>query len=453
MWAWGGVLGNGDSGFRALPGAMRGLSSVAAVALGSDTLAVAKDGTVWAWGNDSAPAQVNGLSSIVAVAAGGDHNVAVKNDGTVWQWSGQEAPSQLSGLTGVKALAAGWTRSVALKNDGTVWKWTLQSAPEQVPNLTGVTAITVAYEAFDWFSEDLLEARFFALRSDHTVWHWSEGPLADKYAPSAPAPIGGLAGIVAIAGGHTSLAVSEDGSVWQWHEAAETGAAPIKVEGLAGIVAVATGQEHRLALRNDGTVRAWGANSHGQLGDGTTMERAVPVQVAGLRDVIAIEASTFGSVAVKRDGAVWTWGGVNAQSRASSIPVQVVQPGSADLVIAIRHDSDFRVGSQGVYTLTIANAGESASTGTVTVTDVLPLGLSYIAATGTGWICSNADEVVTCVNPAPIDTGASSTIALTVEVGSSAWPGVTNLATVSNEGDRNISNNIIGEPTVVSPGR
>jgi len=117
------------------------------------------------------------------------------------------------------------------------------------------------------------------------------------------------------------------------------------------------------------------------------------------------------------------------------------------------HNGDFAVGSQGVYTLTITNAGLAAMTGTTTVTDTLPPGLSYVSAVGTGWTCSAADETVTCTSPGPINAEASSTITLTVNAGPTAWPGVTNLATVSNASDRNISNNAIGDPTVVSPGR
>jgi hypothetical protein len=44
---------------------------------------------------------------------------------------------------------------------------------------------------------------------------------------------------------------------------------------------VVTGESHTLALRNDGTVWAWGRNNQGQLGDGTDVNRQTPVQVKG----------------------------------------------------------------------------------------------------------------------------------------------------------------------------
>src|SRR6185436_7581774 len=43
---------------------------------------------------------------------------------------------------------------------------------------------------------------------------------------------------------------------------------PVQVLNLTGVVAIAGGAEHSLALRNDGTVWAWGSNRRGQLGNG-----------------------------------------------------------------------------------------------------------------------------------------------------------------------------------------
>src|SRR5262249_2135789 len=61
-------------------------------------------------------------------------------------------------------------------------------------------------------------------------------------------------------------------------------------------------------LREDGTVWAWGANTQGQLGDGTYRSRGSPAPVARLDGVAAIAAGTRFSLALKRDGTVWAWG-------------------------------------------------------------------------------------------------------------------------------------------------
>ena len=48
---------------------------------------------------------------------------------------------------------------------------------------------------------------------------------------------------------------------------------------MATMATIAAGLYHSLALKQDGTVWAWGDNDYGQLGDGTTEDRSTPVQV------------------------------------------------------------------------------------------------------------------------------------------------------------------------------
>jgi uncharacterized repeat protein (TIGR01451 family) len=227
------------------------------------------------------------------------------------------------------------------------------------------------------------------------------------------------------------------------------------VSGLTGVVSIAAGAGYSVAAKRDGTVWAWGWNGGGQLGDGTTTSRTTPVQVARLSGITAVSAHNAHTLALGSDGVVWAWGndqsGQLGDGRAliRVTPVQVIQPGSPDLAMAMHHEGNFTVRGQGVYTLTITNTGLMPTAGTVTVTDFLPPGLTYASGTGDGWTCSADGGDVTCSNPSPIGPGASSTIWLIVDVGSAAWPGFTNLATVSNASDRNTSNNAIGDPTVV----
>ena len=74
---------------------------------------------------------------------------------------------------------------------------------------------------------------------------------------------------------------------------------------------VAAGYSHTVALRSDGTVVAWGNNLYGQLGDGTKTERNSPVEVHGLNGVTAVSVGEDGyhTVALKSDGTVVAWGG------------------------------------------------------------------------------------------------------------------------------------------------
>ena len=82
---------------------------------------------------------------------------------------------------------------------------------------------------------------------------------------------------------------------------------------LTGIVGIATGGTHSLALKSDGTVWAWGLNSSGQLGNGTTTNQSYAVQVklvggAALTGIADIAAGANHSLARKTDGTLWAWG-------------------------------------------------------------------------------------------------------------------------------------------------
>jgi alpha-tubulin suppressor-like RCC1 family protein len=69
----------------------------------------------------------------------------------------------------------------------------------------------------------------------------------------------------------------------------------------------------------DGTVRAWGANNRGQLGDGTNIDRSTPVKLANLSNVTAIAVGDYHSLALLADGTVRAWGS-NADGQLGTPP-------------------------------------------------------------------------------------------------------------------------------------
>jgi hypothetical protein len=121
------------------------------------------------------------------------------------------------------------------------------------------------------------------------------------------------------------------GQVWAWgdNSSGQLGdgtttnrLTPVEVSGLSDVQAIAAGNRHSLALRNDsGIPWAWGNNFLGQLGDGGQFDRFTPVQVSSLSGVQAIAAGAFHSLAL-RDGLVWAWG-FNEINIVHNPPVQV----------------------------------------------------------------------------------------------------------------------------------
>jgi alpha-tubulin suppressor-like RCC1 family protein len=363
------VHGSGDVGY---------LSGVTKVAAGFEhSLALKSDGTVWAWGDNYwgqlgchsnsdhyTPVQVHGpgnvgyLTDVVDIAAGYHHSLAVTKDGSVYAWGGgfqgqlglhsnndHTIPYQVHGLgnvgylTGIEHVAAGQLFSLAVDNDGHVYAWGEGSqgqlginshndhtvpyqvhGPGNVDYLTDVTQVA----AGRWHS--------LALKSDGTVWAWGDntdgqlgqGPYeSEAITPALVSPNTGLyyGNVVTkvAAGYYHSLAIRDDGSAWAWGEnvygALGNGhggdstydrSEPTRVTtgtGLTGVVDVAGGEHHSLAVKSDGTVWAWGFNEIGQLGTNSTNDHYAPVQVSPLPGATQEEDGPLVTHVVPPDGA------------------------------------------------------------------------------------------------------------------------------------------------------
>lgn len=127
--------------------------------------------------------------------------------------------------------------------------------------------------------------------------------------------------------------------------------------------------------------------------------------------------------------------------------------GIAQLTLAKSHSGSFVAGSNGSYTLAVHNNGDPVS-GTTTVVDTLPAGLSFVSGTGTGWSCGAAGQVVTCTNATAIPTdGDLPPLALVVAVAGNAPDTVDNVASVSNPGvdGGNPQNSNTDATTIVHP--
>lgn len=212
------------------------------------------------------------------IAEGLNHSAAIKSDGTVWVWGsnlyGQLAtgntdtdahniPIKVQGISNAVSVAAGEQNVVVLKDDGTVADWGGSYSKGGQVELTNI--ISVAAGGY----------HSMALKSDGTVWTWGSnntGQLGDG---------------------------TETDSI----------AKPVQVKNLTNVIAIAAAYSHSLALKSDGTVWAWGCNSEGQLGSGTTEDSTIPIEVKNLDNVKDITAGQDNSTALKNDGTVWAWGG------------------------------------------------------------------------------------------------------------------------------------------------
>lgn len=290
---------------------------------GGHVLILLSNGTVWAWGENldgacgqtidsdydqnffPSPVMVEGLSNVTAVSAGNGFSIVLKDDGTVWAW----------GDNGLGKLGLGLPQAT---NEGGV----RITKPTMIPGLSNIVSI----DASDHFT--------LALKDDGTVWAWglnAFGTLGDGMTTTegsgyvtAPIQVTGLCGVKSIhAGAKNCFALKNDGTVWAWGEnnsllcdmtrttEGSVISTPGQILNLTNIKSLAVGDDYALGLKDDGTVWVWGYDYYGSFGTGSQdtgfTYSSTPVQISGLSNIMDVKASTH-SVALDSRGIVWTWG-------------------------------------------------------------------------------------------------------------------------------------------------
>ena len=200
----------------------------------------------------------------------------------------------------------------------------------------------------------------------------------------------------------------------------------------------------------------WACSASGQTVT-CTSSTAIPVGGSSaftLSVNVAADAGTTSGNSVTNSASVSGGGEAAANSGNNGATDLTATVAPTDLTLAKTHSGDFTVGSVGTYSFTVTNIGGVASSGTITVTDTLPTGLTFVngSTTGAGWSCSASRQTVTCTSNAAIPAGGGSTFSFNVNVGVATAPGtnsITNTATVSGGGDSNTTNNSAADPTTV----
>jgi DNA/RNA endonuclease G (NUC1) len=140
---------------------------------------------------------------------------------------------------------------------------------------------------------------------------------------------------------------------------------------------------------------------------------------------------------------------VTASGTAISSDSFIVTGSSADLAITKTHNGNFTQGDTAdTYIISVANVGSLPSSGTITVTDILPAGLTATDISGDGWTTDLPS--LTCTRSDALPAGASYPfITVTVSIATNAPASVTNMVTVAGGGDTNAVNNTATDVTTI----
>ncbi len=226
----------------------------------------------------------------------------------------EHTPRDVPSLTNVASVAVGNGGTCALKTDGSVWCWgvndvgelgqgTHDTSPHPTPARVDLPAVRqVAYGAF----------HVCALLTDGTVRCWGNNKF-----------------------GQVGLAPDRSETTCDPGDGFDVGCQrrPRAVEGLSNVRQITAGRNHTCALLMDGSVRCWGLNDSGQIGNGMVESqdapRIAPTAVTGLSNVTQVAAGGSHTCALLMDGTVrcWGWAGVGQLGGATTTNCQV---GSSD---------------------------------------------------------------------------------------------------------------------------
>jgi alpha-tubulin suppressor-like RCC1 family protein len=339
-WCWGsdynGALGNGptltDNQFSPTQEATLA-TSWAQISVKNElggtrhSCAVRTDGTLWCWGTDGNGQLGNGATTgdqdtpVQEVTAATDwaqvsktfaHTCAVKTDGTLWCWGAdtngqlgngattgnQDTPVQeVTAATDWAQVSTGPYYSCAVKTDGTLWCWGIDTNNQLgngAPTGDQDTPVQEVTAATNWAQVEGGRTHTCAIKTDDTLWCWGW----DGYAALGNG-----------ADGNQDSPDQEATAATNWEQ-------------------VAIGQYHSCAVKTDGTLWCWGRNNAGQLGNGTSTTADTPVQeVTAATNWAQVAAGSGSACAVKTDGTLWCWGadtygklGTSLYSNASPFP-------------------------------------------------------------------------------------------------------------------------------------
>ncbi len=263
--------------------------------------------------------------------------VAAHGSGLAYQW-------QLDGVDIPGATDASYTTpSATLDHDGRTYRVIVSNTSGTVtsdPATLSVQPLVAPVRATPWV--EALQTGGVALRADGTVWAWgdgSDGHLGQGNLDSSTTPVlvrdstgaGALDRVVKISGGAEHvLALRDDGTVWAWGRAVALGASdtgeqlatlPVQVAGiggvgvLTGVVDVSAGVWVSAAVLGDGTVVAWGDNGRGAVGAGSNATGVFvpdkvwyPALVSGATGVVQVSAGYQRVLARRADGTLLSWG-------------------------------------------------------------------------------------------------------------------------------------------------
>ena len=326
---------------------------------------ISKSGTLYSFGRNSrgqlgdgtttdktTPTKIileNGIN-FTQISSGAKHSMAIGSDGELYTWGDNEygqlgdgnsgygvvstTPKKVTLASGVKPtqIACGFTYSMAIGDDGNLYTWgwnnygqlgdgttTQRNKPMKITLESGVKSTQIACDS----------EHSMAIGSDGELYAWGanyygqlgDGTYKNKSTPTKITLASGVKSTQIACGNCHSMAIGSDGELYTWggNSGGQLGdgttidkATPTKITLASGVkpTQISAGSHHIMAIGDDGNIYIWGYNGHGQLGDGTTINKATPTKItlaSGIKPT-QIVCGILHSMAIGSDGELYTWG-------------------------------------------------------------------------------------------------------------------------------------------------
>lgn len=272
-------------------------------------------------------------------SAGGDTSCTVRDNGTLWCWGdnyegqvgigsrdNQTTPRRVGASSAWRTVNTGGTHTCGVLANNALWCWGRNDYGQvgdgsRTRRLAPVRVTARLYAAVATSTHHTC-----AVAIDSTLWCWGlndKGQLGvrDRSTRLTPTQVTTMDGWVSVSTGawHT-CATRTDRSVLCWgansfgqlgHGDTVQRLAPVRIGGPGnglGYRMVSAGDTHSCAVTTAGQVRCWGANTTGQVGDGTATLRTLPVAVADGTSYASVDAGLMTSCGVTTARQVRCWG-------------------------------------------------------------------------------------------------------------------------------------------------